>query len=99
MDDGPALLSHLNSLTDANEAGRDHPWQVADAPADYVGALSRAIVGLRLRVTRVEGAWKPFQHRSEGDRKGTIAGLQADPHGQAVADIMQGLEAARATHG
>jgi len=99
MDDGPALLSHLNNLTDANEAGRDQPWHVADAPADYVGALSRAIVGLRLRVSRIEGAWKMIQHRTAADRLGTIAGLASDPHGQAVAEIMQGLEAARTIPG
>lgn len=95
VEDQGWLLAHLADLTDANEAARDRPWKVSDAPAGFVHGLTRAIVGLRLSVTRVEGAWKMIQHRSEGDRSGTIAGLEAEPHGQAVADVMRGLEAAR----
>ncbi|MGI4939692.1 MAG: FMN-binding negative transcriptional regulator, partial [Janthinobacterium lividum] len=66
---------------------------------DFVQGLTRAIVGLRLPVARVEGAWKMIQHRAEGDRLGTIGGLEADPHGRAVAEVMRGLEVARAQAG
>lgn len=89
------LLAHLDDLTDANEAGRERPWAVADAPGDFVHGLVRAIVGLRLRVERRDGAWKMIQHRSEGDRAGTIGGLEAEPHGRAVAEVMRELEASR----
>jgi transcriptional regulator len=97
VEDEAWLLAHLNDLTGANEAGRAHPWGIADAPADFVRALTRAIVGLRLPITRVEGAWKMIQHRGEGDRLGAIDGLEAQPNGgRAVAEVMRGLEAARA---
>ncbi len=91
------LLAHLDDLTLANEAGRAHPWSVADAPAGFIDNLARAIVGLRLRVTRLEGSWKMIQHRSEGDRHGTMAGLAASPRAgdRAVADVMATLERAR----
>jgi len=95
VEDQAWLLGHLNDLTNANEAGREQSWKVADAPADFVNGLTRAIVGLRLPVERVEAAWKMIQHRSEGDRLGTIGGLETDPHGQGVAEIMRALEAAR----
>jgi GNAT superfamily N-acetyltransferase len=68
---------------------------VSDAPENFVHGLTRAIIGLRLRVERVEGAWKMIQHRSEGDRLGTIAGLETAPGGRAVAEIMRELERAR----
>ncbi len=96
VEDQGWLLAHLNDLTRANEAGREHPWEVADAPEDFVHGLTRAIVGLRLQVVRIEGAWKMIQHRSEGDRLGTIAGLEAEPRGKGVARAMRDLEAARA---
>jgi len=96
VEDHGWLLAHLNDLTRANEAGREHPWEVADAPEDFVHGLTRAIVGLRLQVARIEGAWKMIQHRSEGDRWGTIAGLEAEPRGKGVARAMRDLEAARA---
>lgn len=95
IEDPAWLLAHLNDLTRLNEASREHPWEVADAPADYVDGLTRAIVGLRLPVGQVEGAWKLIQHRSEGDRLGTIAGLDAEPGGKAVADAMRSREVAR----
>jgi transcriptional regulator len=96
VEDRDWLLAHLDDLTSANEAGRAQPWAVSDAPADFVHGLTRAIVGVRLRVERREGAWKMIQHRSEGDRLGTIAGLDGAPRGHAVADVMRALEAARA---
>lgn len=88
------LHDHLDELTRANEAHRAEPWAVSDAPAEYIQNLSRAIVGLRFRIARLEGAWKMAQHRSEGDRLGVIAGLAreggAGPEG--VADAMRRLE-------
>lgn len=95
VEDRDWLLAHLNDLTRMKEAARDEPWEVADAPQDFVDALTRAIVGLRLQVERMEGAWKLIQHRSEGDRLGTIAGLEAEPGGEAIADAMRRLETHR----
>ncbi len=95
VDDQAWLLAHLDDLTRANEAGRAQPWAVSDAPEDYVHTLSRAIVGLRLNITSMEGAWKLIQHRSEGGRLGTIAGLDTEPAGQAVAAAMRKQEAER----
>jgi transcriptional regulator len=95
VEDPDFLFRQIDELTRANESMRAHPWEVADAPADYVAGLTRGIVGLRLRVTRVEGAWKMIQHRSEADRLGTIAGLEQEPGGEAVAGIMRGLESGR----
>jgi transcriptional regulator len=90
------LRAQIAALTRANEAAREHPWAVSDAPADYMQGMVRAIVGLRLRVARVEGAWKMAQHRGEGDRLGVIAGLDAVPEGRAVAQVMRAQEAERA---
>lgn len=95
--DGGWLRAHLDDLTRLKEAGREAPWEVADAPADFIDELARAIVGFRMRVDSLEGAWKLIQHRAEGDRLGTIAGLGASdaPNDRAVAEAMRALEAAR----
>lgn len=99
IEDPTWLLAHLGDLTDANERHRDQPWAVADAPAEFIGNLTRAIVGLRLQVERLEGTWKMIQHRPEGDRRGTAAGLSASPRAadQVVGQLMRQLEAARGT--
>ena len=98
VDDRDWLLAHLDDLTTANEGQREHPWALSDAPPEFIHNLTRAIVGLRLRVERLEGSWKMIQHRSEGDRRGAMAGLAASarPDDHEVADVMRGLEASRA---
>lgn len=96
VDDEAWPLAHLDDLTRENEDMRAAPWQVADAPAEFIRGFTRAIVGLRLRVTRAEGAWKLIQHRSEADRLGTIEGLEAEG-GQDIARAMPSQEAARGT--
>lgn len=83
------LRCHLDELTAINEAGRPDQWQVSDAPADYVDKMSRAIVGLRMRVDRIEGAWKLNQHKNEEDHFGVLAGLNVSgPAAMAVAASM-----------
>ena len=95
VEDETWLRAHLDAMTQAIEAGRAEPWAVSDAPESYMAGMRRAIVGVRLRVSRVEGAWKMIQHRSDADRLGTISGLAAVPEGQAVAAAMRDLETAR----
>ena len=52
---------------------------VDDAPPDYVQQMLRAIVGIRIPLTRLVGKWKVSQNRSEADRLGVGLGLGDDP--------------------
>ncbi|MBB3880515.1 FMN-binding negative transcriptional regulator [Sphingomonas pseudosanguinis] len=92
------LAAHLARLTDAREADRPEPWSLADAPEGYIAALQRGIVGLTLRVTRLEGVWKIAQHHPEANRRGVITGLSAsDAAGdRAMAAVMERAECDRA---
>ena len=40
------------------------PWRVADAPADFIAAQMRAIVGVEIPIARIEGKWKASQNRT-----------------------------------
>ncbi len=92
------LVAHLARLTDAKEAGQAEPWSIDDAPADFIQGLQRGIVGLTLRVARLEGVWKIAQHHPEPNRRGVIAGLAASdaPGDRAMAAMMQQAERDRA---
>lgn len=92
------LVAHLARLTDAKEAGQVEPWSIDDAPADFIQGLQRGIVGLTLRVARLEGVWKIAQHHPESNRRGVIAGLAASdaPGDRAMATMMQQAERDRA---
>ncbi|QHG67840.1 FMN-binding negative transcriptional regulator [Pseudomonas putida] len=73
------LLQIVSRLTDRHEQGRSAPWKVADAPADYLDGMLRAIVGIRLPIARLQGARKLSQNRSAEDIAGVRDGLGASP--------------------
>lgn len=73
------LHAAVSELTDVHEAGRAHPWAVADAPADHIADQLTGIVGLELTVTGVQGKAKLSQNRTEADRRGVVAGLADEP--------------------
>lgn len=84
------LIPHVGRLVERHEAGRPHPWAVSDAPAGYVTTQARGIVGLELRITRLEAKAKLSQNRSEADIAGAIDGLASGtPREQAVADAIR----------
>lgn len=93
VDDRDFLLAHINDLTKRNEGNRAEPWGIDDAPGDYIPKLTRGIVGLRLKVSRLDGASKMGQNRTDADRKGAVAGLsdENDFGAAAVAEKMLSL--------
>ncbi|MBP5095505.1 FMN-binding negative transcriptional regulator [Pseudomonas protegens] len=75
--DPERLLKVVGGLTERHEAGRPQPWQVTDAPADYLEGMLRAIVGFALPIQRLEGKRKLSQNRSAEDIAGVREGLAA----------------------
>lgn len=65
----------VRDLTDHHEAEMPDPWSVDDAPADYVGGLLKAIVGVSLDVTRIDAKRKLSQNKATADIDGAVAGL------------------------
>jgi transcriptional regulator len=84
------LEPHVHQLVQRHEAAQQAPWSLQDAPQGYVETQLRAIVGLELRIERLEAKRKLTQNRSREDIEGTIAGLTGgDPAAQAVAALMR----------
>ena len=90
-DDADWLAAHVRRLTEAHEAARPEPWTVDDAPERYVAGQLRAIVGVEVRIRRVEAKWKLSQNRPGADIDGVVAGLTADGR----ADVAAAVQAAR----
>ncbi|MBO4227837.1 FMN-binding negative transcriptional regulator [Bradyrhizobium neotropicale] len=84
------LLEVVTRLTNVHEKSRTNPWSVSDAPADFIAAQLRGIVGVRIPVTRFEGKRKMSQNRLEADRIGIAAGLAASekPQDRQVAPLI-----------
>lgn len=78
IEDPEWLRNLVVALTDRHEAPRAAPWKVTDAPATYIGRMLRAIVGFEIAVERIEGKVKASQNRTDAERAGVEAGLEAD---------------------
>lgn len=90
LGDDAAAHALVTQLTRRHEAGQPRPWAVADAPADYIAAMLRAIVCIEIPLTALLGKYKLSQNRSAADVAGVVAGLQqGDAPAQALAAWMQ----------
>jgi transcriptional regulator len=69
------LRDLVGRLTDLHERGREEPWAITDAPAEYIDRNLRAIVGVELVVDRLEAKRKLSQNRSSEDIAGVVDGL------------------------
>jgi transcriptional regulator len=97
FEDAERLRAVVTELTKKHEASFPSPWQVTDAPANYIDSQLKAIVGLECQITRLEGKQKFNQNRSVEDRLGVIEGLLElqDERKRQVAQLMEGLESQR----
>jgi transcriptional regulator len=91
IEDREWLRALVTRLTDTNEANRDLPWAVSDAPSDYVDQMLNAIVGIEIPIAKILGKWKTSQNRTHPDRLGSISGLrdQGDEAGLKMAALIE----------
>jgi transcriptional regulator len=88
MKDDAWLRRQIEDLTASRESRRAEPWAVGDAPEDFVAMQMRAIVGIEIPISRIEGKWKMSQNRPEADRAGVIAGFR-ESGGEAIAALVE----------
>lgn len=84
IDDHDWLRSHLEELTAHNEAVFSDPWQLGDAPAEFIDKMIGAVVGIEMVITRLVGKWKVSQNQPTPNQAGVIRGLQARGDGAAI---------------
>jgi transcriptional regulator len=89
FDDPARLLEVVTHLTETHEAPRAAPWAVSDAPDDFVQGMLRGIVGISLRITRLEGKVKMSQNRPASDISGVVDGLRQDAQPDLAAAMIQ----------
>jgi transcriptional regulator len=77
IEDRAWLLANVSELTSTHEAAQKLPWQITDAPADYIDKMLGQIIGVEIPIARLIGKWKMSQNRPPADRLGVIAGLVA----------------------
>ena len=55
-------------LTREHESSEPKPWKMGDSAPEYIDAMLRAIVGIEVVITRIEGKSKLRQNREDRDR-------------------------------
>lgn len=66
-DDERFVRGVVARLTRSHEAAQAEPWQMSDAPSDYLDAALKSIVGLQIEITRLLGKSKLGQDEITGD--------------------------------
>jgi transcriptional regulator len=88
IEDARTLYQIVARLTDRHEANRDHPWHIQDAPADYIQAQLKGIIGIVMTIETLIGKQKLSQNRNAADRAGVVKGLEGTGE-MDVASIMR----------
>jgi transcriptional regulator len=78
IEDPARILEVVTSLTNKYEGARAKPWQVSDAPDDYIAMQLKGIVALVLHVTKMIGVRKLSQNKTPADRDGVVTGQTRD---------------------
>ncbi len=74
IEDTARILEVVTNLTNRYERAREKPWNVTDAPSDYIAAQLTAIVAVVLHITKMIGVRKLSQNKTTADRDGVVAG-------------------------
>jgi transcriptional regulator len=88
IQDADWLRDQIDALTAHQESGQPAPWTVEEAPAAYIDAMIKAIIGIEIPIERIEGKWKVSQNQPAVNRAGVVAGLRAIDAGSAMADAV-----------
>lgn len=98
ISDAQGLLKIVNFLTNTHEGQLQKtqgktPWQVSDAPNDYIESLLNAIVGIEIPIAKLEGKWKVSQNRPKSEQVGVVSGLSemATSNALAMANLIKDL--------
>jgi transcriptional regulator len=87
------LSRQVRDLSDHEEKsmGHEKPWQVDDAPSRYIDLLKRAIIGIEIKLHRLEGKFKMSQEMGPDDRQGVIEGFSnlGTDKGQSMAKLVE----------
>ncbi len=88
IDDAAWVRAQIGLLTASQEDRRPVPWHVDDAPADFVDAQMRAIIGIEIPIASLDGKWKVSQNRPEADRRGVEDALRREGIDDAMAALV-----------
>jgi transcriptional regulator len=76
IDDVKLVAGVVARLTRRHEAAEPRPWRMHDAAPDYLEQMLKAIVGIEVEISRLEGKRKLGQNREVRDLEGAVSALR-----------------------
>jgi len=87
-DDEKYVRGIVGRLTRTHEAPEPKPWKMSDSAPEYIDGMLKAIVGIEIRLDRLEGKAKLGQNREPRDRLGAADTLAVRGH-EELSDAMR----------
>ena len=91
VDDEEWIALQIEQLTEQHERSRSEPWAVTDAPPEYTRALQKTIVGLEVRIERIEGKVKASQNQPEQNRQSVLKALREEQPDTSFSELMRSV--------
>ncbi|WP_201584202.1 FMN-binding negative transcriptional regulator, partial [Psychrobacter immobilis] len=76
LEDTDTLKWILATMTAQQEVINNNPWSLDDAPATYIDAMCRGIIGFRFAIDSVQAQFKLSQNKTADNIAGVIKGLE-----------------------
>ncbi len=94
IEDQDRLQGLLRRLAQRYEGDAAGAWRIEDQPEPFIAGMLQGIVGIEIRVDRLEGKFKLSQNRPAADCPGIISALEngGDHDGAAIAGMMRERE-------
>lgn len=80
IEDEKWLRGLLARLTRKHEQAQPEPWKMSDAPVDFIQQNLAQIVGIELKIERIEGKFKLNQNKSSADQLHVAESLEQQGH-------------------
>jgi transcriptional regulator len=75
-DDEKFVRGVVARLTRTHETQEPKPWKMSDSSPEFIDGMLKAIVGIEITITRLEGKAKLSQNRELRDRRGAVEELR-----------------------
>lgn len=95
-DDEKYVRGVVARLTRTHEATQAEPWKMSDAPKDYLEPMLKAIVGIEIEITQLQGKAKLGQNKEYRDVLGVANALTATGQ-HTIADAMHQVAESKTT--
>lgn len=91
VEDAAWIRAQIDDLTRQQEASFTKPWQVSEAPSQYLDTMMSAIMGIEIEVAAWRGKWKVSQNQPAINQKSVIDSLRAEgcDHAESMAELIQ----------